>query len=717
MRPPQRLTLLLLLTLTCLHVAFGERTDVVLADGWRFRHEAIKPAADLSSWEQVSVPHCWNAFDGQDGNLGGTAAVSKNAWTPGEGVDLKSEAPRLQEDYRRGPGTYVREVVAPEAWRGRRVFLRCEAASTVARVSVNGIKLGEHFGGFTAFCFELTSALRIGGTNELRIEVDNSWREDLAPISGDFTVAGGLYRPVHLIVTDAVAISPLDHGSSGVYLSQRSLTDESAVVEARAIVSNGAAESRDVSIEVEIIDGEGRVVGRSSSALTLGAHTSRETSSLVTLKQPRRWNGVKDPHLYRTSVCLLQDGRVIDRVTEAFGLRTVSIDEEHGFLLNGEPYPVRGVNRHQEKRDLGWALSRADHERDFELIAELGATAVRLAHYPQAEDVYDIADRRGLLLWHEVSLVDAVTPTAAFLEHAESQVRELILQHHNNPSIAWVGLFNEIRSRTAKEAEPIVRRLRDVARELAPGQIIVAAPNILGQAINALPERLGYNIYPGWYGGEPSDLGKQVEARWKDAGGRRIALSEYGAGGNPDQHEEGLPKRPGHRSHWHPEEWQTYVHEEDWRQIRGNPRLWGSFVWVLFDFASDGRNEGAKPGINDKGLVTQDRSLRKDAFHFYQANWTRTPMVHIASRRMTPRTQSVTEVKAYSTCSSVELLVNGTSLGSATPDDLHIARWKDVRLAPGFNRIEVLGTESGTTVRDPCEWTLTAPSQSTSPQP
>jgi beta-galactosidase len=340
-------------------------------------------------------------------------------------------------------------------------------------------------------------------------------------------------------------------------------------------------------------------------------------------------------------------------------------------------------------------------------MTELGANAVRLAHYPQAEKVYDLADRLGLVLWHEIPLVDAVKPTPEFLADAERQLREMMWQHYNHPSVAFTGLFNEIRQRTAAEAVPIIQHLREVARSIAPEALLVAAPNIPGQAINRIPDRLGYNVYPGWYSAQPSFMATQIETRWKDAGQRRIAISEYGAGGNPDQHEEGVPVMPKHRSHWHPEEWQTFVHEENWRRIQDPPKLWGSFVWVMFDFASDARNEGAKPGVNDKGLVTQDRAVKKDAFYFYQANWTSAPMVHLTGKRLATRRLGELEVKVYTTCAEAELFLNGKSLGRAKPDEIHIVRWPGVKLAPGSNTVSVVANSGTASVRDECIWTYT----------
>jgi beta-galactosidase len=350
----------------------------------------------------------------------------------------------------------------------------------------------------------------------------------------------------------------------------------------------------------------------------------------------------------------------------------------------------------------------------------MGVTAIRLAHYPQSEYFHSICDRTGMLLWNEVSFVNRVPSpeedpgspsplTEAFRANLEEQLREMILQRYNHPAVAFWGLFNELGTGTTDRAAlPIVRRLNAVAHELDPNRITVAASNHLGNQTNFIADRQAYNVYPGWYSTfERGDIGKLVEQRSAEQQGRRIAISEYGAGANPAQHQEGAltpPKANGGLSH--PEEWQAYVHERDWAQIRGNPKLWGTFMWVMFDFASDGRREGSQPGINDKGMVTQDRQIRKDAYFFYQANWTDQPMVYLTSRRDTPRHAAQTDVKVYSNCPEVELFVNGASCGRMKPDDLRIARWPALTLKPGKNSLSAVAQAGGKTVQDSCDWTL-----------
>lgn len=697
---------LLLISIGWSCAARGERTDQVLAEGWKFVKQDLGPTADASSWGSVTLPHSWNAFDGQDGVTSDANATQTNRWTPGEGEDLKAPAPKIREDYYRGACWYERNLDVSRDARGRRIFLYFEAASAIAQVWMNGQSIGEHRGAFTAFCFEITNVVKWDGPNELRVRVDNSHREDLPPISGDFNLAGGLYRPVHLVVTDEVCISPLDFASSGVYLNVRRMDEHSAMVVARTLVSSGEKKMANAVVETLVFNPEGKRVSDAHTELNLAPGQSTSIEQVLSIRHPHLWNGRFDPYVYRVEVRVKRGGKVVDSVEQPLGLRTFSIAEDRGFVLNGAAYPLFGVNRHQDMRDKAWALSDADHERDFRMIGELGATAVRLAHYPQARKVYELTDHIGLVVWHEVSLVDYARNTPEFIANAESQLRELLLQHYNNPSIVFIGLFNEIRRGTADEAYPVIKHLQDVVKSIDPTRITVAAPNVVGQKINQIPDRLGFNVYPGWYSGVPEDLTKLIDERYADAGNRRIALSEYGAGGNPEQHEEGTVKMPANRSHWHPEEWMNAVHERDWAQCINSTKLWGTFLWVMFDFSSDSRNEGGNPGVNDKGLVTQDRQIKKDAFYFYQANWTRRPVVHITSRYALVRHQATTEVKVYSNTDTVELVVNGKSVGTVKPDKIKVARWPAVTLQFGDNHIQVFGRGEGREVQDECVWTL-----------
>lgn len=667
--------------------SFAQRETVDLAEGWKFIKQDVKPDAAYDSWEKVSVPHTWNAQDGQEFN----------------------------KNYYRGPAWYVRELDIPAAWKGKRIFARFEAAALVADVYINGKQVGEHRGGFAAFCYELTPEIKFDGSkNVLRVKVDNTRFDDIAPLSGDFTVFGGLYRPAHLIVTDPTCITPLDFAGPGVYFNEKSVAADKAVVDVTTKISNKPVANIPVTVQVDLLDADKKVIKTSSAEIK---PTAAENTQTLTVAKPHLWNGRKDPYLYQIQVKLLRKGQVIDEVDQSLGLRTAEITQDKGFLLNGAVYNLHGVNRHQEVKDKGWAISNADHDRDFQLIYDMGATVVRLAHYQQSNYVHDICDRNGIVLWQEIPLVNQIYGGKAFADNAKQQLTEMIIQGFNHPSICMWGLYNEMGADWIKDpksvsADSLLAELHTLAKKLDKSRIIVAASQTtVKEPMHSIPDWQGYNIYPGWYPGwgTVQEFWKVIETAIGNLDNRRIAISEYGAGANIHQHDEHAESemvQPVPTGQWHPEEWQDYLHETAWSQFKDNPHLWGTFVWAMFDFAVAGRNEGEQPGTNDKGLVNHDRSVKKDTYFFYQANWSDKPMVYIASRRMTPRKKADTWVKVYSNCTDVELKVNGTAQPVVKGNDIHIFLWPDITLQPGKNVIEVTGHSGDKVVTDSCEWEL-----------
>lgn len=661
--------------------ALAQRQTVGLPTGWKFiRREVAADAPASDEWKPVAIPHCWNALDGQ--------------------VGAKLH-PELPEGYYRGPAWYERALEIPADWKGRRVFVRFEAAFLVADVYVNGQHLGQHRGGFTAFVYELTPHLKLGGANVLRVRVNNARDAGVAPLQADFTMEGGIYRPVSLLVTDAACITPLDAGGPGLYATALNVSGSGAQVQVETKL-DGAGDPLQVTTEIK--DAEGKIVEQQTAPAA-----GSSVKQTFRMERPHLWNGRKDPYLYTITARLQREGKTIDEVTQPLGLRTVAITREDGFLLNGQAYPIHGVNRHQEKRDQGWALSAADHEADLQTILDVGATAVRLAHYPQSGTVHDFADRNGLLLWQEIPIVDGIADSPAFTDNARQQLTEMIRQGCNHPSLFTWGLFNELYNmKETPPPEPLIGALDQLARELDPSRPTTAASNRLEKkALDTITGWIGFNIYPGWYSTGFDGFADSLR-QGADMAGQRIAISEYGAGANPGMHQEGALTQPLPDGPFHPEEWQSHVHETAWSLVRNDKNLWGTFVWTMFDFASGWRDEGGNPGVNDKGLVTEDRKLKKDAYFFYKANWNPEPMVYLTGRRLTPRRLARTEIKAYSNCESASLKVNGRVIGSVAPDEVRICRWPEVELQPGVNKIEV--SASGN-LSDRCEWTLLAPAE------
>lgn len=646
--------------------AFGadaQRHDQLLNDNWQFRfgHQVEK-----NTVARVDLPHTWNAQDALSGRT----------------------------DYKRGLGHYERRLFVPADWKGQRLYLRFEGANSIADLFVNGRHAGQHRGGYGAFVFEITDYVDYGKANTLRVSVNNAETLELMPLVGDFNFYGGLYRDVHLVRTGPTCISLLDHGSSGIRLVQDSVSKDYAAIRALVALSNGSDTATQAEVLLRLLDGD-REVAAQRLTLTLPPDSSVEGSLPVSLRRPHLWDGRRDPFRYRAEVSLWRNGHEVDRVEQPLGLRYYHIDPERGFFLNGRHLPLRGVCRHQDRSEVGNALRREHHDEDAAIMAEMGANAVRLAHYPQAEYFYDLMDRYGFIVWAEIPFVgpggysdEGFVNLPAFRQNGREQLVELIRQHYNHPSIVVWGLFNELSMR-GDDPVPYIKELNDLAHREDPTRLTVAASNTDG-ALNFVTDAMAWNRYDGWYGGTPAGLGQWLDHMHTTHPDLRIAISEYGAGASLYHQQDTLVKTVA-TSFWHPENWQTHYHMANWREISARPFVWGSFIWNLFDFGAAHRHEGDRVGINDKGLVSFDRRTRKDAFYFYKANWNKEiPLLYLAERRCTRRTRPVQTFMAFTNQPEAELFVNGVSCGRAEADSLATVRWTGVRLRPGENDVRVV---------------------------
>jgi len=680
---PILITVLICSFLFPLATVGSAREDLVLSSGWKVQigdpADADAPDFNDAGWQTVSLPHNWGWLEAQEG-----------------------------KNYFRGPGWYRRELdITPES--GKRYFLRFEAASLVADVYVNGKPVGEHRGGFGAFCFEITQQLSGTGTNLLAVRVDNTKFSDLAPLEGDFSVYGGLYRPVHLIMTEEENIALTDHGSPGVAWLQTRVSTTQAVLDVTAQISNGTSNKVPLKLVASILDADGKTVLTSEQSLTLARSDAAPYYFHLTLPQPHLWNGRKDPYLYRAIMELqTKDGVALDRVEQPLGLRFYSVDPDKGFFLNGQPYHLHGVDRHQDFMNKGWAISDADMDADIALLKEIGATVVRCAHYQHSDYFYSRCDQAGILVWAEIPQVNIIRDTPEFENTSRNQLLDLIRQSVNHPSIFVWSLGNEI----GGNSDDPHRELQDLAA-VAHGEdptrpTIEATMTDARPQMNKIPDLLGWNIYPGWYRGNKEDYGRDLDKLRDTSRYGSFCVSEYGAGANPAQHEQN-PQHPKPGGPWHPEEWQAEVHEAAWAAMQQRPFVWGTFVWCMFDFAVTTRHEGSQPGLNDKGLVTRDRKTKKDAFYFYKSNWSDEPMIYLTSRRFTERTNAVTDVKIYSNAKNPELFINQASQGKPDSGTNGVFIWKNVTLTPGENKIAVTAMANGRIVTDECVWKLSPP--------
>ncbi len=705
------------------------RQTVELAQGWQFHQGDLAglPAALPVSegWSPVSVPHTWNRI----------------------GYYLPNSESRLHRKENinkyQGVAWYRLDFATPAGFTGKRAWLQFDAASRTAEVWLNGQRLGAHRGGFSRFRLDATAALKPGGTNTLLVKVDNtspaprSSTADTLPLRGDFFIHGGLYRPVSLIATDPVHIDMLDAGGPGIYAATRSLGKEQALVDVRARLRNAGARAIRVTARLRLLNHVGAPVAEETRRLDLAKASGGEVAATLRVDNPHLWDGTADPYLHRLVVELVSPaGAVLDRKEQPFGIREVRIDPDKGFFLNGRPLRLKGVGYHQDREGKGWAVTPEDVEADVQIMREMGANSIRLTHYQHGQVIHDLADRYGMILWDEIPFVSAWTlggtPHASpeLRENARQQLREMIRQNYNHPSVVTWGIANEVDfgnslpgflvsyegKMVPPDPMPLLNELNTLAKAEDPTRPTVLATCCEGRLfasgvevpiVAGAADLGGANRYFGWYYGTPDDLGPNLDAIRAKRPQQPLSVTEYGAGGALTIHTDNVLGGPiDSRGRAQPEEYESHIHERNWETLASKPYLWGTWLWNSFDFATTVRNEGDAQDINTKGLVTYDRQVRKDAYYFYKANWTETPTVHITGRRYVDRAYAVTPVKVYSNASHTELLLNGQSLGVRANCPQMTCVWADVWLAPGVNRLEARGSGGGSAVQDAVEWRL-----------
>ena len=589
------------------------RTILNLNKGWLFS----KNTADITlrTGEAVDLPHCWNAVDGQDGG----------------------------NDYFRGDCLYVKTMRKAELPEADRYFLEIQGANSSAEVFVGGESLAVHHGGYSTWRVDLTD--KLAEETDIAIVVNNAANETVYPQMADFTFYGGIYRDVNLICVNESHFDLSYYGGPGIKVTPV-MDGDNANVEVEVFVTN-PKEGQEISYT--ITDKEGNLVAQTVSA---------GTKVSFTIENAHKWHGRKDPYLYTAQASLLENGNAIDNVSARFGCRSFRIDPNNGFILNGEEYPLRGVSRHQDRWGVGNALLREHHEEDIDLICEVGCTTIRLAHYQHDQYFYDLCDEKGLVIWAEIPYISKHMPTAR--ENTISQMKELVTQNYNHPSIVVWGLSNEI-SIGGSDADLLEnhRILNDLCHEMDKTRLTtIAAVSMckMEDPYLQIPDVVSYNHYFGWYGGDTSMNGPWFDKFHATHPNIPIGCSEYGC--------EAL--------NWHTsdprqgdytEEYQAYYHEELIRQLYTRKYMWATHVWNMFDFGADARAEGGENGQNHKGLVTFDRKYKKDSFYAYKAWLSDEPFVHLCGKRYIDRVEDVTKVTVYSNQPTVELFAGGKSLG------------------------------------------------------
>lgn len=578
-------------------------------DNWTFTKEGVS--------EQVTIPHTWNAIDGQ-----GTA------------------------QYYRGVCTYEKTFDRPEMKDGNQVYLEFRGANSSATVEVNGKELMTHDGGYSTFRVNITDV--IADQNTVKVSVDNSPNDRVYPQRADFTFYGGIYRDVYIITVDENHFDLDSYGSKGFMITPN-LDGDKAVIDFKTY-SVGQADKIVVAVE-----GVGEV------ELAIGMENGKQVATgSLTIENVHRWDGLDDPYLYTATASLYKNGEVVDEVADRFGCREYSFDPEKGFFLNGRSYPLHGVSRHQDRKDMGNALTTKEHDEDMDLILEVGANSIRLAHYQHDQYFYDLCDEKGIIAWAEIPFITVFMPNGR--ENTISQMKELISQNYNHASIICWAISNEITLEgVTDELMDNHKVLNDLIHEMDPKRVSAMANLFLLETdspLVQLPDIRGYNLYYGWYVGEMEDNDEWFDEFHRNHPDTVIGLTEYGA-------DSVITKQsPKPVKGDYTESYMSVYHEHMLEMFSTRPYLWGTYVWNMFEFAAAGRDEAGDPGKNHKGLITFDRKQKKDAFYIYKAWWSDEPFVHLCGRRYHDRVEDTTEIKVYSNQKSVTLYVDGKEVGT-----------------------------------------------------
>lgn len=570
---------------------------------WKFTKDGETSSVDL--------PHTWNGIDGQDGG----------------------------NDYYRGTCVYEKELSAEDMPAGDVRYVQFDGVNSSAKVFFNGKEIAIHHGGYSTFRAKLED---IQSTNILKVEADNSPNDFVYPQNADFTFYGGIYRDVTLIGVGEKHFDLDYYGAPGIMVTPV-VKGNNAEVEAQAFCEGD--------VEFTIYDG--------NEVIEVFKASGKNPKAVAVISNVHLWDGTKDPHLYTLTAKLIVDGKAVDELSTRFGCRSFEFNPQKGFILNGREYPLRGVSRHQDRPEIGNALLPEHHREDIELICEMGANTIRLAHYQHNQYFYDLCDEKGLVVWAEIPYISSHMPKGT--ENTRTQMTELISQCYNHPCIVTWGLSNEITMNGAADKSLLDnhRMLNDLVHSMdktRPTTVAVLTMCGINEEYVHISDIVSYNHYFGWYGGNVNMYGPWFDNFHKKYPNKAIGISEYGCEAlnwhtsNPEQGD-------------YTEEYQAYYHEELIKQIADRPYLWATHVWNMFDFAADARAEGGENGMNHKGLVTFDRKYKKDSFYAYQAWLSDKPMLHICGKRYVDRVEDVTKVTVYTNLDEVELFANGKSIG------------------------------------------------------
>lgn len=642
-----------------------------LNTNWKYKKNNLTLSEVKNSynkWSEINLPHTWNAIDGSNGN-----------------------------DYYRGVSWYVKELNISEDEMNNHLFIEFEGSNSVTDVYVNDTHIGQHKGGYSTFRFDITKQIIFGEKNNIAVKVDNAEYPEIYPLRADFTFYGGIYRDVNLISVNPLHFDLEDYGSSGVYIEQKEVTEELALLNIITKLKNKDTQGKKARLWIEVLNERGQLITYQGKEVVIEKNRATLETE-VRIDNPILWNGQDNPYQYHLKISLQQHNDTIDQLILPFGVRYFKVDPEEGFFLNGKHLSLNGVSRHQDRKDKGWAISKEDHREDMELIKEIGATSVRLAHYQHDQYFYDLCDQEGMIVWAEIPFITEVSKAENPEENAKQQLIELIRQNYNHPSIFFWGIQNEIQIDYGNDevAREIVKNLNELAKAEDSTRLTTMANVLTVQdtdEYNYITDIIGFNKYYGWYMGKPEDFAGWIDQYHETNPNTALSISEYGAEGIIEYHSND-PKVKDYTEEYH-----TLFHEKVWDIFSKRKFLWATYVWNMFDFGANIRDEGGVKGRNNKGLITYDRQVKKDAFYMYKAHWSTEPFVHITGKRYIERSGDVISIKLYTNCEKVTLIVNNKEVRTIDIES-KIVVFDNILINEGNNLIEVKAEKDGKLLED-----------------
>ncbi len=608
-----------------------------------------------------------------------------------------------------GSGWYQKEMFFEPSLDKKRVFLRFGAAYLETDLYVNGMKVGNHKGGYSAFIFEITDYIKLGSNNKITVHVCNKHTDTVLPLGGGYVKFGGITRPMSLIIKDKLCISPLHFASSGVYIKQNKVNEEQAELEVKTVLNTKSSDLSKYTLVTTFYDPKGDKIAHSKKNYAIPQEDQWFLSQKVVIKKPQLWKGAVDPALYKVKVELFNKNELLDQVTVNTGIRNISVDKDKGFYLNGISYPLRGVAQHEYFPVVGSAMHKEHYQKDMELIQEIGANSIRLSHYPHGEYRYELCDEKGIIVFTEMAMIKQFYGTPEFIDNAAQQLQEMVYQLYNHPSVVMWGLYNEIRFDTYSgyNGLELVNKLNDLAKTIDPSRPTVGVSWLDGKRSD-IPDLSGWNRYQGWYWdaypGSPANFTWIDDMRDRHPN-RILGLTEYGAGGSIKHFDENRNIAPYNGDQFHPVDFYNYSHEQQFKGIANRPWLWCSFVWTLSEFLCPGYDQGSSALLHDKGLISENRKVKKDVFYFYKANWRpEEPVFHLAYKQYDIRMKDHAQVTVYSNMDSVSLYVNGQYKGVMKNADYAIYRWDNIPLSLGENEILVRTHHKGKLYEEKATW-------------